>query len=154
MGLTYRKLSITVLLAVTACFFSGCGYNTMQQNEEAVQKAWGDVESTLQRRADLIPNLVETVKGYAGHEKTTLENVVQARSKAVSAQGVEAQGQAEGEQHDRQDAALAQHPPAERVLAAEPGARRCRRGGRSGVAGPCRTSGGPALPAMRAAARP
>jgi len=86
MGLTYRKLFITVLLAVTACFFSGCGYNTMQQLEEAVFKSWGDVESNLQRRGDLIPNLVEVVKGYAAHEKETLEAVVEARSKATSVQ--------------------------------------------------------------------
>jgi LemA protein len=86
MGLTYRKLSITVLLAVTACFFVGCGYNTMQQLEEAVFKSWGDVESNLQRRGDLIPNLVEVVKGYAAHERETLEAVVEARSKATSVQ--------------------------------------------------------------------
>ncbi len=65
---------------------SGCGYNTMQQHEEAVFKAWGDVESSLQRRADLIPNLVETVKGYASHEKETLEAVIEARSRATSVQ--------------------------------------------------------------------
>ncbi|MCB2167748.1 MAG: LemA family protein [Deltaproteobacteria bacterium] len=86
MGLTYRKLSITVLLAVTACFFAGCGYNTIQQLEEAVFKSWGDVESNLQRRGDLIPNLVEVVKGYAAHERETLEAVVEARSKATSVQ--------------------------------------------------------------------
>jgi LemA protein len=64
--------------------FSGCGYNTMQKNEEAVFEAWGNVDSNLQRRADLIPNLVETVKGYAAHEKETLQAVVEARSKATS----------------------------------------------------------------------
>jgi len=86
MGRIYRKLSITVLLAVTTCFLSGCGYNTMQQLEEAVFKSWGDVESNLQRRGDLIPNLVEVVKGYAAHERETLEAVVEARSKATSVQ--------------------------------------------------------------------
>jgi len=59
---------------------SGCGYNKIQANEEAVIAAWGDVEATYQRRADLIPNLVETVKAYAAHEKETLENVTAARA--------------------------------------------------------------------------
>jgi len=72
------------LIVVSVLILSGCGYNVMQQNEEAVQKAWGDVESTLQRRADLIPNLVATVKGYAGHEQETLQAVVDARAKATS----------------------------------------------------------------------
>lgn len=61
----------------------GCGYNMLQQDEEGVFKAWADVESNLQRRADLIPNLVQTVKGYAGHEKDTLQRVVEARAKAT-----------------------------------------------------------------------
>ncbi len=66
--------------------FSGCGYNTMQQNEEAVNKAWGDLESQLQRRADLVPNLVSTVKGAADFEQETLAKVIEARSKATSVQ--------------------------------------------------------------------
>jgi LemA protein len=56
----------------------------MQQNEEAVLKAWGNVESSLQRRADLIPNLVEVVKGYAAQEKETLQAVIEARAKATA----------------------------------------------------------------------
>jgi LemA protein len=60
---------------------SGCGYNIMQTNEEAVKAAWGDVEATYQRRNDLIPNLVEVVKGYASHEKETLTAVTEARAK-------------------------------------------------------------------------
>jgi len=62
---------------------SSCGYNILQQYEEGVFKAWADVESNLQRRADLIPNLVQTVKGYAAHEKDTLQRVVEARAKAT-----------------------------------------------------------------------
>ncbi len=59
---------------------AGCGYNQIQQNEEAVTAAWGDVEATYQRRADLIPNLVQTVKAYAAHERETLESVTKARA--------------------------------------------------------------------------
>ena len=65
---------------------SGCGYNTMQQNEEAVKAAWGDVEATYQRRNDLVPNLVEVVKGYAKFEKETLTAVVEARARVGSIQ--------------------------------------------------------------------
>lgn len=72
---------LTLLLAVLS--FSSCGYNSLQAKEEAVFKTWGDVETNLQRRADLIPNLVQTVKGYASHEKETLQGVVEARSKAT-----------------------------------------------------------------------
>jgi len=75
-----------LLFLLLALFLSGCGYNVMQKNEEAVMRSWGDLESSLQRRADLIPNLVETVKGYAGHEKETLQAVIDARSKASSIQ--------------------------------------------------------------------
>jgi LemA protein len=78
------KLSFRVMiLFLTIFMLAGCGYNSLQQQEEAVFRAWGDVESNLQRRADLIPNLVETVKGYAAHEKETLQAVVQARSQAA-----------------------------------------------------------------------
>jgi LemA protein len=65
---------------------SGCGYNTMQANEEAVTAAWGNVESAYQRRNDLIPNLVEVVKGYAKHEADTLKAVTEARAKVGSMQ--------------------------------------------------------------------
>ncbi|MFZ5812083.1 MAG: LemA family protein [Thermodesulfobacteriota bacterium] len=62
---------------------SGCGYNEMQRQDEAVGAAWGNVQSALQRRMDLVPNLVETVKGYAAHEKDTLQAVMDARAKAT-----------------------------------------------------------------------
>jgi LemA protein len=79
-----RGRFLAAMAWVLAMTLTGCGYNTMQQQEEKVFKAWGDVEATLQRRADLIPNLVETVKGYASHERQTLEAVVNARSRATS----------------------------------------------------------------------
>ena len=76
------RLSLLVLLTL----LSGCGYNIMQANEEAVIAAWGNVESSYQRRADLIPNLVEVVKGYATHEADTLKAVTEARAKVGSMQ--------------------------------------------------------------------
>jgi LemA protein len=80
-----RLVNLFTLFLITLTI-SGCGYNTLQMKEEAVSKAWADIESNLQRRADLIPNLVETVKGYAGHEKETMTQVTEARSKASSIQ--------------------------------------------------------------------
>ena len=79
-----RIINFGVLLIV-ALFLSSCGYNSLQTQEETVFKAWADIEATLQRRADLIPNLVATVKGYAQHEQETLQKVVEARAKATSA---------------------------------------------------------------------
>jgi LemA protein len=65
---------------------SGCGYNVMQANEEAVKAAWGDVEESYQRRNDLVPNLVEVVKAYAKHERETLTAVTEARAKVGTIQ--------------------------------------------------------------------
>ncbi len=75
-----------IILAATLLGLSGCGYNVMQANEEAVKAAWGDVEASYQRRTDLIPNLVEVVKAYAKHEKETLTQVTEARAKVGSIQ--------------------------------------------------------------------
>ncbi len=75
-----------MLVAMLLSMLAGCGYNTMQANEEAVTAAWGDVEASYQRRADLIPNLVEVVKGYAKHEADTLKAVTEARAKVGSVQ--------------------------------------------------------------------
>lgn len=63
---------------------SGCGYNKLVTQDEAINQAWSQVENAYQRRADLIPNLVETVKGYANFEKSTLTDVIEARAKATS----------------------------------------------------------------------
>lgn len=75
-----------VVLVIILSALYGCGYNTMQANEEAVKAAWGDVEASYQRRNDLVPNLVETVKAYAKHEKETLTAVTEARAKVGSIQ--------------------------------------------------------------------
>ncbi|NJC88800.1 MAG: LemA family protein [Desulfuromonas sp.] len=75
-----RRFALLILLALTL-LLPGCGYNEMQKNEEGVTRAWADVEATYQRRADLIPNLVETVKAYAKHEQDTLKAVTDARSR-------------------------------------------------------------------------
>jgi LemA protein len=81
-----RKRLRYILFAIMFVSISGCGYNQMQANEEAVKAAWGDVEAAYQRRNDLIPNLVEVVKGYASHEKETLTAVTEARAKVGSIQ--------------------------------------------------------------------
>ena len=81
-----KKFLILVSLISSAFILTGCGYNVMQANEEAVFAAWGDVEASYQRRADLIPNLVEVVKGYAKHESETLKAVTEARAKVGSIQ--------------------------------------------------------------------
>jgi LemA protein len=65
---------------------SGCGYNEFQSKDESTKAAWSEVVNQYQRRADLIPNLVNTVKGYASHEKDTLEAVTRARAAATSFQ--------------------------------------------------------------------
>ena len=77
----FLKLAIIVFIVP---FFTGCGYNMMVQQDEAINQAWSQVENAYQRRADLIPNLVETVKGYANFEKQTLTDVIEARAKATS----------------------------------------------------------------------
>lgn len=73
-------------MALFASLLSACGYNDFQDKDEQVKAAWGEVVNQYQRRADLIPNLVNTVKGYASHEKETLESVTRARAAATSFQ--------------------------------------------------------------------
>lgn len=73
-------------IAMMVSMLSACGYNEFQTKDESVKAAWGEVVNQYQRRSDLIPNLVNTVKGYASHEKDTLEAVIKARSAATSFQ--------------------------------------------------------------------
>jgi len=73
-------------IAVFGAALSGCGYNTIQTQDEAVAAAWSEVVNQYQRRADLIPNLVETVKGFAAQEQAVLIGVTEARSRATSIQ--------------------------------------------------------------------
>jgi LemA protein len=88
-------LLVLVVLAVVAGGIVVGAYNGLVRMRNETGNAWSQIDVQLKRRHDLIPNLVETVKGYAGHEKETLENVTRARSQAVSASGVDAQAAAE-----------------------------------------------------------
>ncbi len=76
-------IAVLVLLFIIFSWFKGT-YNTMVTKSEKVNEKWAQVENVYQRRADLIPNLVNTVKGYAAHEKETLQSVIEARAKATS----------------------------------------------------------------------
>ena len=78
-----KQWMAAMLLAVN---LSGCGYNTMQSQDEAANAAWSEVVNQYQRRADLVPNLVATVQGYAKHEKEVLIEVTEARAKVASVQ--------------------------------------------------------------------
>jgi len=88
---------LILLVVIAAVLFAIVGiYNGLVRLRVQSDNAWADIDVQLKRRHDLIPNLVETVKGYAGHERQTLENVVNARNRAMSAQGPAAKGEAEG----------------------------------------------------------
>lgn len=80
-----RKLW-AILAALVTLSLTGCGYNTLQSNDEQIKASWSEVVNQYQRRADLVPNLVNTVKGYAAHEKDVLTQVTQARAAATSMQ--------------------------------------------------------------------
>ena len=77
-------LGVLILIAIAAVLWGAARYNGLVNSQESVEKAWGNVENQYQRRADLIPNLVETVKGYAKHEQETFEKVIEARANATS----------------------------------------------------------------------
>jgi LemA protein len=83
MTISRRWVPVCVAIALAGV---GCGVQSIPQGENAVAGAWGEVQNQYQRRADLVPNLVETVKGYAAHERETLEAVIAARARATQVQ--------------------------------------------------------------------
>jgi LemA protein len=89
MKITRRTLLQAAVLAVCALPLTGCSYNTFVRKEEAVKAQWAQVESQLQRRSDLIPNLVETVKGFAQHEESVYKDIADARSRLLAAKSPE-----------------------------------------------------------------
>ena len=90
-------MMIAVIAVVVILVFLVIGmYNSLVRLRVQCDNAWADIDVQLKRRYDLIPNVVETVKGYAAHEKGTLEGVINARNKAMSAQGPAAKAEAEG----------------------------------------------------------
>jgi len=80
------KSIVAALMLVASLLLGGCGYNTIQTQDEAVKAAWSEVVNQYQRRADLIPNLVNTVKGFAAQEEKVLVGVTEARARATSIQ--------------------------------------------------------------------
>ena len=81
----YRNFAVVLAIALSTAGLSGCGYNSMVDLREKVNEAWSQVENQLQRRNDLIPNLVETTKGYAKHENEIFTNIANARSRLINA---------------------------------------------------------------------
>ena len=88
-------LLVVLGLVVVLGLWAALTYNGLVRLRNRIDNAWSQIDVQLRRRYDLIPNLVETVKGYAAHEKETLERVIQARQQGVQAQGVQEQAQAE-----------------------------------------------------------
>ena len=78
--MNFMKKTAVVVTVASTLTLSGCGYNTLQVKDEAVTAAWSEVQNQYQRRADLVPNLVNVVKGYAKHEEQVLTEVTQARA--------------------------------------------------------------------------
>ena len=94
--LKHMSSSLIILLVLTAAGLWLVGvFNSLVRSRNRVKESWSDIDVQLKRRYDLIPNLVETVKGYAAHESGTLDKVIQARAKAMGAQSVAEHAQAE-----------------------------------------------------------
>jgi LemA protein len=89
MTTTRRRAAQLVLLGLIALPLSGCSYNKFVGQEEAVKAQWAQVQNQLQRRNDLIPNLVETVKGYASHEESVFKDIADSRSRLLNAKSPE-----------------------------------------------------------------
>jgi LemA protein len=89
MHMTRRTFTRLVVLAVAALPLTGCSYNRFVGQEESIKAQWAQVENQLQRRNDLIPNLVETVKGYAAHEEGVFKEIAEARSRLLAARSPE-----------------------------------------------------------------
>ena len=85
MHITRRHTARLIVLAMAALPLTGCSYNTFVSQEEAIKAQWAQVENQLQRRNDLIPNLVETTKGFAQHEEAVYKDIANARSQLLSA---------------------------------------------------------------------
>lgn len=85
-GIFYHRAFLALCLMALVPLLSGCGFNIIPIKEEQAKASWAEVQNQYQRRADLIPNLIETVKGYASHERDTLQAVVDARAKATQTQ--------------------------------------------------------------------
>src|SRR3954463_6755622 len=85
MKMTRRALMQTIALALAAMPLTGCSYNTFVSQEQAIKAQWAQVENQLQRRNDLIPNLVETTKGFAQHEEAVYKDIADARSRLLAA---------------------------------------------------------------------
>jgi LemA protein len=83
------QLIPVIVIAFVAPFVTGCSYNRFVGQEEAIKQSWAEVENQLQRRNDLIPNLVETVKGYAQHEESVFKDIADARSRLLAAKSPE-----------------------------------------------------------------
>lgn len=80
----FRKIAMAIAVLAATSGLTSCNYNSLVEKQQGVEEAWAQVENQYQRRADLIPNLVNTVKGYSTHEEETLTKVVEARAKATS----------------------------------------------------------------------
>src|ERR671935_2758605 len=98
MTITRRTALQVVALALAAAPLTGCSYNTFVGQEEAIKAQWAQVQNQLQRRNDLIPNLVETVKGYAAHEEGVFKDIAESRSRLLSAKSPEETIQAANQQ--------------------------------------------------------